>query len=143
MPLVWMAVASLAVASLSAALAWVHVEAWRRVRAAPLADLERRFFARQFSRRIQVSMLLFVVGAGLFAGGLISPVRQPTLFVGFWFVLAVLLLWIVLLALVDVFASSVRHSRLYQEQVIARAKLEAEVRRKRDAQRAGKQDPEK
>jgi hypothetical protein len=130
-------------------LVWSHVRTWsalklekeRLVRAnvdqadAAAADYDYRY--RQCRRRLQASSLLGLVGVALFVGQLIDFRKNPSFFVFFWCAVALLVLWIVLLALADVFATRMRNLRLSQERLIENAKLQARIRKAKERLRDG------
>jgi len=101
----------------SALLISTHLVAWRKVRDREVDDRDREFAWRQFRRRIQASSMLAIVGLGIVLGGWVRPREQPALFVTIWAVVAVIVLWMVLLAAADALAtrahlmSSIRRER--------------------------------
>ena len=90
---------------ISGLLIWSHLRAWRHAQAADLDDRHRDFAWRQFRRRIQASSMLGLIGLVVLIGGLVRPHEQPSLFLTIWLIVAVLVLWLVLLAGADAIAT--------------------------------------
>lgn len=80
-----------------------HWAAWGRHRDLPQGDdRERRHYRLQFRRRIQVSVLLIVLGAMIPIGDWLMVQRRNILGVTiFWIAVLALALWIMLLAAID------------------------------------------
>ena len=107
-----------------------HVAHWKELKANKdsLDPAEHDFRYRQCRRRLQASSLLALVGVAMFVGQLIDVKRHPSFFVYFWCAVALLVLWIVLLALADAFATRMRLLRLKQDRLIETARLQARLR---------------
>jgi len=119
-----------------------HLRSWRRVQGQLAAGDERRHFRRRFLRRLQTSALLTLAGIALVVGQLISPRAWPTLFVFFWCGVALLLAWVILLALADAAATRAYIGRLRSQRTAERSKLEQELMRiKRRRQEGQPQEP--
>ena len=131
-----------AVIALGAGLLVSHWRTWRRMQGQLAAGDEQRHFRRRFLRRLQTSALLTLAGVGLIVGQLIPPRNWPSLFVFFWCAVALLLLWVVLLALADAAATRAYVARLLQKRNAERSALEQElVRLKRGGQNGQPRDP--
>jgi hypothetical protein len=110
-------------------MAW-HVVAWRRGRAQDLEDREREFRHRQFVRRMQTSAMLGLLGVAIITGQVLTPRLHSKLFAMlFWGCVLVLVLWMGLLALADIIATQHHFGRLRTDNIVERAKLQAEARR--------------
>jgi hypothetical protein len=117
-------------------LVW-HVRAWRAQRRRNLEPEEREFFRRQFRRRVQTSTLLAVVAASLPLGqwilqmaGELRDADWPKRAISVWVVVVALLLaWVALLALADLWSSRLYFSRVRQRYWLEKTRLEAELRR--------------
>jgi len=98
-----------------------HRAAWERRRDQSLDLAEADFFARQYSRRIQTSAMILVVGV-------LIGLTQLTMRLGAWWffgniVLLLLTLgWIVLLALADLIVTRVHYLKLNQRIAEAQAR---------------------
>ncbi len=116
---------------LAVGLAWQQWVGWKRGSAGLLSDDEaRQHAARQFRRRLQVSVMLGIVGLMIPLGDLLPVFRQsPQLFVIYWLIVLAAVVWIVLLALGDL-ASNLAYSR------VARNRLRRERRTLEDELRA-------
>lgn len=95
---------------LSAVLIRMHRRSWRRWQQdRHLAEGERSFYRRQFRRRVQVAILLMVIGVMIAVGDKWIPwQRAPGLFTFYWMLIVVLALWIVMLAIGDQIAGMAR-----------------------------------
>ncbi|MGD0899772.1 MAG: hypothetical protein ABR915_18220 [Thermoguttaceae bacterium] len=127
----------------SGLMAW-HLAAWRRQRSQDLDARERNYRHRQFVRRMQTSAMLALLGVAILAGQLLTPwLQQQLVFVLFWGGVLVVVLWLVLLALADIVATQHHFSRLRTDNVVERAKLQAEARRLRAKANPGNGQPPK
>ena len=113
-------------------IAW-HIRARKRLQQADLDARERDFRRRQYRRRIQTSAMLGVLGAAIFIGQLLmawAPSRL--LLVIYWSGVLLLVLWVALLALADVTATSFFYSREKSSTIIEQARLQGELWRARE-----------
>lgn len=125
---IWLSVA-VSLFLLFCAAAWIvwHVRAWRRVqRQQPEGD-ELDYRRRQFRRRMQTSVMMALLAAAILAGQFLT--RPAWLVLLFWVGVLLVVAWVVLLALVDVWATKHYFGRLRQKYFIEEAKLQAELRR--------------
>lgn len=131
-----------AVIALGVGLLVSHWRAWRRMRGQLAAGDEQLHFRRRFLRRLQTSALLTLAGVGLIVGQLIPPRVWPSLFVCFWCAVALLLMWIALLAMADAAATRAYIGRLQRKRNAERSELEQELMRlKRRSQNGQPRDP--
>lgn len=122
-------IATLIVPASVAMIVWNRRE-WRHWQQAGLdaADLEYRH--RQFLRRIQTSIMLGLLGLMMGTGQLLTEwAESPRFTVLFWTITLLLLVWIILLALVDIWATRRHFGRIQQEIFVQRLALEAAQRR--------------
>ncbi len=108
----------------------VHWEHWQEVDAAPnLPAREREHLKRRHRRRIQTSTMLGFVGIAILAGRLF-PAEDPSIVtILYWTGVALLVLWMALLALADMIATRVYYGVERRKFDGERAKLEAQLRR--------------
>lgn len=92
-------------------------------------EQEARFRRNQFRRRFQVSLMLALLAVGLFLGQFIPIDEYPTFFVAYWCGMALLVLWIGVLAMADLFSVRRRAARLSREYHVQEARLRSEYRR--------------
>jgi hypothetical protein len=115
-------------------MAW-HVRTWRAVKEHDVSPKERDFLWRQYRRRIQTSAMLAVLAVLIFAEPwLASSVAKGLLGVG----MLLLVLWLGLLAGIDILATRHHFARLRSGYLVEQAKLEAEARRLRSLGGNGK-----
>lgn len=130
-----------AVIALGLGLLISHLRTWRSKRRELAAGDEFRYHRRRFLRRMQTSAMLALAGAALFVGQLIPPHVWPSLFVFFWCGVALLLVWVVVLALADAAATRAYLGRLQRQRNAERSVLEQELIRLRRRSQNG-QPPE-
>ena len=113
-------------------IAW-HVRAWNRWQRAEIDSRERDFRRRQYRRRMQTSAMLGILGVAILLGQLLMNRTVPLLFlVIYWSGVLGLLLWVALLALADMAATSFYYSREKNDCVVEQARLQDELRRARE-----------
>ena len=115
-----------------------HLRTWRRLQQGELEAEEFDYHRRQFRRRTQTSGLLGLLAVAIFVGRLILTTGPPLLVLIFWIGVLLVLGWMALLALVDIWATKHHFGRLRQTYLIEEAKLQAELRRIRAARGNGK-----
>jgi hypothetical protein len=113
-----------------------HVRAWRAQRQRKLEPEEREFFRRQFRRRVQTSALLAVVAGALPLGQWIAQMAAEQADAAwakwafaFWGLVILLLAWVAMLALADLWSSRLFFGRLRQRFWLEKTRLDAELRR--------------
>ena len=118
-----------------------HVRTWRRFRELELEPEEFDYRRRQFRRRMQTSAMLGLLAIAIFVGELLIAWIDSVWFgMSFCVGMLIVVIWVGLLAAVDIFATKHHYDRLRQSYVIEQAKLQAELRRiqaKRGNGRAG------
>jgi hypothetical protein len=127
---------SLVLLAVAGGLLASHVRAWRRLPEADYEPRERDFRRTQLRRRMQTSAMMILLAVALFASRFLPRSVLPMLF--YWGGVLLLLLWIALLAVVDIWATKHYFGRMRHEYLVERAKLEAELRRLRSTQGNGK-----
>ena len=121
----------LAIVTLSGFLMAWHVRQWRAEQAGDQNADERRYQRGRFRRRMQASAMLCLAGTAMYAGQLIDAQRTPTLYVFFWCGVALLVFWVMSLALADILATRLHIARLKRQRLVEEAKLQAELARAR------------
>ena len=107
----------------------VHVRSWRRARREATEPVELRFAWRQFRRRMQASAMLGIVALAIPLGSSIPYRERPNLFVYFWFAVAMLVTWVLVLAMLDMFATARHGVHASRRNLIEQAKLRARLER--------------
>ena len=122
--------------ALSAGLIVWHVRSWRG-RRGPMEPRELDFRRRQFRRRMQTSAALGLLAVVLLAGQWLVPWFHSRAVVVF-FLIGVLgaVLWIGLMALLDLMATRFHFSRQHQDYLVEQARLRAELRKINERRRA-------
>ena len=88
------------------------------------------FYRRQFRRRIQTSAMLGILAVGLFVGELLTRwISSQLFFIIYWAAMLLLVIWVALLAAVDIWATKYHFGQLRHKCLIEQAKLHAEIRR--------------
>jgi hypothetical protein len=130
-------VVALILVGTSVALIARHVRVWKQLREEELDERELNFRRRQFRRRVQTSAMIGLLGVAIVVGQvLLDVVKSPKLQVYYWIGVLALLLWIVLLAVADMVATSAYYSRERSDLAVGHAKLQVELRKARE--RAGR-----
>jgi hypothetical protein len=107
-----------------------HVWVWRASRRQKLDPQELDYRRRQFRRRMHTSAMLGLLAVVTLGGYLLTLwFRSAWLIVVFSGSVMVLACWVVLLALLDMYATKQHFGRLRQDCLVEQAKLEAELRR--------------
>lgn len=114
-----------------------HRRSWHAVQQELQDEEHLEFFRRQYRRRTQISVMLGLVAVGLLTGLLIPPQQQPSVFVGVWALISLLVVWIALLALLDLLAVR-RHSQLLSLKLLEeQGRLHGEIRKLHQQQALG------
>lgn len=117
---------SLMLLGLSGLLIDSHRRSWREAReSATLPERDRRFARSMYRRRMQASMMIGVIGAGIGVGPIVP--RQPGPMALYLAMLVVACAWIMLLALLDVWATRQHFQRLRTEQLAKQLQLALEM----------------
>jgi hypothetical protein len=132
-------IVALILVATSVALIVRHVRVWKRLKEEELDERELNFRRRQFRRRVQTSAMIGLLGVAIVVGQLLlKDVDKPLLKfqVYYWIGVLALLLWILLLAVADMVATSAYYSRERSDFAVQHAKLQVELRKARE--RAGR-----
>ncbi len=114
-----------------------HVRVWKRLSSEELEERELNFRHRQFRRRVQTSAMIGLMGVAIAVGQVLFHVVNSAKFKGYyWIGVLLLLLWIMLLAVADMVATSAYYSRERSDLAVGHAKLQIELRKARE--RAGR-----
>ncbi len=113
-----------------------HQRTWQSARQQQLKADEQDFRRRQFRRRMQTSGMLAVLAVALFAGQLIPG--PPLLVFAFWGGVLIVVIWLTLLALGDMWATKHYFGRMRQKYLVEQARLQAELRRIRTVEGNGR-----
>lgn len=112
-----------------------HVRSWAaKKNDSSLDERERRHLHSRFRRRMQASAILAALGVLIPLGGIVIPWQQfPGFFAPYWIAVLLLALWVILLGMADVVATSAHTraelSRIRRQQRELEAKV-AELRRR-------------
>ena len=123
-----------------ALMAW-HIRAWESFRRREADAAEVNYRRRQFRRRMQTSAMLALAAIALGVGQPLTVWVNSAWFTPlYWLAVLLLVGWMVLLAVVDAWASRVYYGRLQQQCRLEEIKLQAEVRRLQAVRGNGKPD---
>ena len=123
-------VVAIVLVATSVALIVRHVRVWKRLNDEQLEERELDFRRRQFRRRLQTSAMIGILGVAIVVGQLLlDMVKSPKFQVYYWIGVLALLLWIVLLAVADMVATSSYYSRERSDLAVGHAKLQIECAR--------------
>lgn len=119
-----------------------HARTWRHFdRSLPEGE-DRDFRYRQFRRRMQTSGMLGVLGLVILVGRLLIDWIVPPIWITLWWIgVLVVLAWLTLLALVDIWATRHHFSRLRHHYLLEEVKLRAELERLRRREGNGRHRP--
>ncbi len=107
-----------------------HVRAWRAFRQQMLDAEDFDYRRRQFRRRMQTSAMLGLLAVALPVGIVLTNWLRSGWFVLFYcLAMIVVVFWVILLALVDAWATKHHFGRLRHQCMVEKLKLEAEIRR--------------
>lgn len=118
-------------------LMWTHRRSWAKQQQDELEEFERRHFYRRYRRRMQVSGMLVLLGIVIPPGMLFLTEKHPAAFGFFWLAVLILVVWIILLAVADMF--SIRtYGNISQARLdLRKRELEAELARLKSQQSNG------
>ena len=107
-----------------------HIRAWRRQQREQLDEKEFDFRRRQFRRRMQTSAMIGLLAIALPAGYLLTLwTNSGWSLLGSLGVTTLLVGWVCLLALVDIWATKRHFGILQDKTLLEQTKLRAELRR--------------
>jgi hypothetical protein len=106
-------------------LAW-HWNSWRQSDHGGLPEREQLFYRRQFRRRVLASGMLGVIGLLMTAS---LWIQETSAQLTFWLGILFALLWVILLAITDWWASRTHFGRDQVLQTVERELLKAEIRK--------------
>jgi len=121
--------------AVSALMITCHVVSWRRLERAGCDDGAREFFRRQYRRRMQASAMIGFVGIAIIGG---IWVRDPIYTIAYWGCVAIVVLWMGLLAVADMLSTRSYYWRLRREQIAEHASLQADLKRIRSREGNGR-----
>jgi hypothetical protein len=145
---------SLVLLLVSGVLMLGHWRSWRASRQRELPPAEYDYRRRQFRRRMQASGMIGIVGIALFVGvafflgreSLFPWIEDVVVIVAYWLAVLLIIVWMGLLALVDVWASRRYVGRLLDDDLLEQTKLHANLyrqsRAKQNPENAGDQNPD-
>ena len=90
------------------------------------AQRDLAFAWRQFRRRIQVSLMIGIVGIAILIGQFFE---SPTTVAVFWTGVILLLFWILALAMADILATQQHYGRVHRGHVAEQTRIQAEILR--------------
>jgi len=117
-----------------------HIGAWRSFQQQELDAGERNYRWRQFRRRMQTSVMLGLLAVAFPVGDVLTGRIPADWLVIYWLATILLACWIVLLGLVDIWATRFYFGRLHDKCMVEQIKVQAELRRL-EAMRERKDDP--
>ena len=107
-----------------------HVRAWRTSRQQPLDADELNYRRRQFRRRMQTSAMVGVLAVALSTGHFLAFwIHSDWFELGFWGVTMLVACWLILLALVNLWATKRHFARQHDRGLVEQVRLAAEARR--------------
>jgi hypothetical protein len=114
----------LALWALAGGLLWLHLRARGAAERGNLNERDLKFARGQFARRLQVCVLLALIGTAIICGPLMT---NPLLSLGYWSCVVLLICGMVVLALLDLRGSQRHFQTLEEEQAAEFAALRAEL----------------
>jgi uncharacterized membrane protein YesL len=130
---------SILLLSASLGLMYWHARTWRWARTAALLPNELDFYRRQFRRRMQTSAMLGILALIIFTGDFLTRwLHSELLFTIYLFTMLLLVIWVVVLAAVDIWATQYHFAKLRQKCFIEQSKLQAEIQRVKSVRGNGK-----
>ena len=118
-----------------------HTQAWRTFQQSgqDLEVNELDYRRRQYRRRMQTSGMLGVLAIALLAGCWVkSPPLSPLMFTIYWGGVILIVIWLGMLAVVDIISTKFYFGRVKRDYMIENARLEAQARRLQRAQGNGR-----
>jgi hypothetical protein len=123
----------------SGVLMLMHWRSWRVFRLEDLPQSEHDYRRRQFRRRMQASGMIGILGIALFVGksfflgreSLIPWIEDVVIIVTYWFAVLLITVWMILLALVDLWATRRYVTRICEDDLLKQTSLHADLFRQR------------
>jgi hypothetical protein len=132
MNLFFSALFSVLLLAVSSVLMLMNWRSWKSFQCAEQLETEHDYRRRQFRRRMQASGMIGVIGIALFMGDtLIAWFDDPVVTVLFWCLVVIITLWIILLAMVDIWATRRYLDRICEDNLMEQTRLHAELYRLR------------
>ena len=122
-PLATLLAALLVVISLT--MLWAHWQGWRTTSKSQDEE-HRRFWSRQYQRRMQTSAGIGLLGLAMFCGRF---VERPDLFGLYWLGVLLLLLWLAISAMWDIWATRSHFARLRKKNRVEEALLQSRLQK--------------
>ena len=110
---------------------------WHHLDRETLQQRELKYFRAQFRRRMQVSVLIGIIGVTI---GIVDVVKSPLVFSIFFISWLVMLAWIVGLALLDFVSAQIFLGQITDSQRAKKAEMEAQIRELKDQHRTGEEN---
>jgi hypothetical protein len=129
----------MALLAFSGVLIRIHLRTWRAAAAGDLSQRDREFAWRQFRRRMQSSAMIGIAAVTIIAAPYVTSAASPLVSLFYLIGLFVLVLWVVLLAMVDVIATHRHYVMLQRGELNQIASKNAEARRQQQ-DRQGQDD---
>jgi len=105
-----------------------HVNAWKKRTGHAISEEMYRYHRRQLFRRMQASGLIALLGVFFLAGDFL---RDPYWKVAYWSAAALIVVWLIVLAVADIRSTQTRFGQLHEEYLVQKAALKEEVNRLR------------
>lgn len=116
-----------------------HVRSWREFQRQESNAEEFDYRRRQFRRRMQTSAMLALLAIAISVGYMLTVWLRSGWFAAvYWSAVMLVVCWVALLAVVDMWATRHHFGRLRYEHRVEQAKLQAELRRARAVRGNGK-----
>jgi len=112
-------------------LVWINIRTWRRHQGQELVPEDYRYRHSQFRRRIQISVMIGLLGAAIFVGDMLLTAKQGSslFFALYWLGVTLVTCWVLLLAGLDILATSIHFGRKRDRCLVEQAVLDAQARR--------------
>jgi hypothetical protein len=137
--LVSVIVLSIVLLSVAVVLMLSHVRTFRTFLRGDFDGPEFDYRRRQYRRRMQTSAMLGILGVAITGGYVLTVwLLSGWFLLVFWCAVMLFACWVLLLALVDIWATRHHFSRLHYDCMLEQTKLQAELRRMQATQGNGK-----
>lgn len=140
MELLWSILLAVFLVLAAAGMMIGHLRTWRAALDQRMNDDEHDYRRRQVRRRMQTSGMLALISASLPIGVLVMS-TWPKIGAFFWGGVLLLVGWVGLLALADMWATKYHYGRVRRDNTIEEAKLQAELNRLQSIRGNGKAHP--